>query len=88
MAGGWAKDGAEQEQIDNTVEDALQRVRSQIPTGEGLKECEECGAPIPEGRRQALPGVRLCVGCQEAEDAAQQATSPYNRRASKDSQLR
>ncbi|WP_019594206.1 DksA/TraR family C4-type zinc finger protein [Thioalkalivibrio sp. ALM2T] len=88
MAGGWAKDGAEQEQIDNTAEDALQRVRSQIPTGEGLKECEECGASIPEGRRQALPGVRLCVGCQEAEDAAQHATSPYNRRASKDSQLR
>lgn len=88
MAGGWAKDGAEQEQIDNTIEDALQRVRSQIPAGESLTECEECGAPIPEGRRTALPGVRLCVTYQEAQDNDQQATSPYNRRASKDSQLR
>ena len=88
MAGGWAKDGAEQEQIDHTVEDALQRVRSQIPEGESLSECEDCGAPIPEGRRRALPGVRLCVVCQEARDAEQQTTSPYNRRASKDSQLR
>ncbi|WP_018871910.1 DksA/TraR family C4-type zinc finger protein [Thioalkalivibrio sp. ALJ16] len=88
MAGGWAKDGAEQEQIDHTVEDALQRVRSQIPAGESLTECEECDAPIPEGRRRALPGVRLCVTCQEARDARQQASGPYNRRASKDSQLR
>jgi len=40
MAGGWAKDGAEQEQIDDTVEDALQRVRSEIPTGDSLTECE------------------------------------------------
>lgn len=88
MAGGWAKDGAEQEQIDHTVEDALQRVRSQIPAGESLTECEACGTPIPEGRRKVLPGVRLCVTCQEAQDTERQATSPYNRRASKDSQLR
>ncbi|WP_018866127.1 MULTISPECIES: DksA/TraR family C4-type zinc finger protein [unclassified Thioalkalivibrio] len=88
MAGGWAKDGAEQEQIDHTVEDALQRVRSELPADESLLECEECGARIPEGRRQALPGVRLCITCQEAQDAEHHATSPYNRRASKDSQLR
>lgn len=88
MAGGWAKDGAEQEQIDHTVEDALQRVRRELPAGESLAECEACGAPIPEGRRRALPGVRLCVTCQEAQDADRPASSPYNRRASKDSQLR
>ncbi|QGT78207.1 DksA/TraR family C4-type zinc finger protein [Guyparkeria halophila] len=88
MAGGWAKDGAEQAQIDDTVEDALQRVRSEIPTGESLAECEECGEPIPEARRRAVPGVRLCVACQAELDEAQETASPYNRRGSKDSQLR
>lgn len=88
MAGGWAKDGAEQAQIDDTVEDALQRVRSEIPTGESQVECEKCGEPIPEARRRAVPGVRLCVVCQAARDEAQETASPYNRRGSKDSQLR
>jgi hypothetical protein len=34
-----------------------------------------------------MPGVRLCVPCQEAQDR-EQASSGYNRRGSKDSQLR
>lgn len=88
MAGGWAKDGAVQEQIDSTVDDALQRARSQIPKGESLEHCEECDAEIPEARRQALPGVRLCVACQSERDRDQGAVSGYNRRGSKDSQLR
>lgn len=25
--------------------------------------CVDCGDPIPEGRRKALKGVRLCVDC-------------------------
>lgn len=27
--------------------------------------CEECDEPIPEARRRALPGVQICVTCQE-----------------------
>lgn len=27
--------------------------------------CEECEAPIPEARRIAIPGVALCVTCQQ-----------------------
>jgi phage/conjugal plasmid C-4 type zinc finger TraR family protein len=88
MAGGWAKDGAVQEQIDASVEDAVNRARSQIGRGESLAECEECGEPIPEARRQALPGVRRCVACQAAAESAQVPSSAINRRASKDSQLR
>ncbi len=88
MAGGFAKDGAVQDQIDATIEDAVERARSRLPRGESLVECEECGADIPEPRRRAVPGVRLCVACQEAEDADQKAKSGYNRRGSKDSQLR
>ncbi|MGV8932247.1 MAG: DksA/TraR family C4-type zinc finger protein [Luteimonas sp.] len=89
MATGWAGDSAVQDQIDATVQDAIKRVRSQLPQGPGLKRCEECDAPIPEARRKAVPGVRLCVACQEERDAEQSgAAGGYNRRGSKDSQLR
>jgi len=88
MAGGFAKDGAVQDQIDATVEDAVKRARDQIPVGESLRNCEECDKPIPEARREAIPGVRLCVACQSEHDAEAKAVSGYNRRGSKDSQLR
>ena len=88
MAGGWASDGAVQDQIDASVEDAVERARSRLPSGESAKTCRECGAAIPEARRQAIPGVRLCVACQEAADRNDRAGPGYNRRGSKDSQLR
>ena len=88
MAGGFAKDGAVQDQIDASVEDAVNRARSRLPSGPGRRHCEECGAAIPEARREAMPGVRLCVACQEEQDRAQAASAGYNRRGSKDSQLR
>lgn len=88
MAGGFAKDGAVQDQIDATVEDAIKRARSQLPRGESLGHCEACDAEIPKARRDAVPGVRLCVGCQSKHDAEAKAVSGYNRRGSKDSQLR
>ncbi|GLQ96203.1 DksA/TraR family C4-type zinc finger protein [Dyella mobilis] len=87
MATGWAGDGAVQDQIDATVNDAVQRARRQLKKGPGLTHCQECDAPIPEARRNAVPGVRLCVACQEAQDAERTAAL-YNRRGSKDSQLR
>lgn len=88
MATGWAGDGAVQDQIDATIKDGIQRVRDQLPRGESLKRCEECDAKIPEGRRKALPGVRLCVACQEVHDGESSAGGGFNRRGSKDSQLR
>lgn len=88
MAGGWASDGAVQDQIDASVEDAVERARSKLPRGESAKECRECGAAIPKARREAIPGVQLCVSCQEARDQEQGGSSGYNRRGSKDSQLR
>jgi len=88
MAGGFAKDGAVQDQIDATIDDAVNRARSQLPRGESLGHCEECDAVIPEARRLAVPGVRLCISCQEAHDKDQAVISGYNRRGSKDSQLR
>ena len=88
MAGGFAKDGAVQDQIDARIEDEVNRVRSRLRRGAGTKECTECGIPIPAARRSAMPGVRLCVNCQEREDRDHAASAGYNRRGSKDSQLR
>ena len=87
MAGGWTRDGAVQDQIDDTIKDAVLRARSLTPHGDGAKDCDECGEPIPKRRREALPGVRTCIACQSARD---KAASPagINRRGSKDSQLR
>jgi phage/conjugal plasmid C-4 type zinc finger TraR family protein len=88
MATGWAGDGAVQDQIDATVKDGISRAQSRLPQGPGLTQCAHCGKPIPEARRAAVPGVRLCVPCQEAEDREETQFSGYNRRGSKDSQLR
>jgi len=88
MATGWAGDGAVQDQIDATVKDGISRAKSQLPSGASLSHCEQCGAEIPAARRAAVAGVRLCIACQEARDREHTSFSGYNRRGSKDSQLR
>ncbi|MET0988490.1 MAG: DksA/TraR family C4-type zinc finger protein [Steroidobacteraceae bacterium] len=88
MATGWAGDGAVQDQIDATVKDGVNRAQSRMPRGPSLTHCEECNAAIPAARQQAIPGVRLCVQCQEVHDREEAQFSGYNRRGSKDSQLR
>jgi phage/conjugal plasmid C-4 type zinc finger TraR family protein len=91
MAGGWTRDGAVQDQIDDTVKDAVLRARAQLAakssSAESAKECDDCGEPIPERRREARPGVRTCVACQSERDSRPVAGG-INRRGSKDSQLR
>ena len=87
MAGGWTRDGAVQDQIDDSVKDAVSAARARLPAGESLTHCEDCGEPIPPRRREALAGVRTCVACQSARDA-EVRHSTINRRGSKDSQLR
>ncbi|WP_031395993.1 DksA/TraR family C4-type zinc finger protein [Sphingomonas sp. STIS6.2] len=86
MAGGWTRDGAVQDQIDDTVMDAVMAARARMPVGESEEHCIACGDDIPEGRRQAVPGVRTCIACQSGRDRP--AASLFNRRGSKDSQLR
>lgn len=85
-ADGWTRDGAVQEQIDDTVMDAVLLARAQIPAGESEEHCSRCGDDISEGRRRAIPGVRTCVTCQVGRDRP--FAGPINRRGSKDSQLR
>jgi phage/conjugal plasmid C-4 type zinc finger TraR family protein len=88
MASGWSRDGAVQEQIDATVDSAVQLAKSRLPHGASLTHCEQCEAAIPEARRKAMPGVRCCVSCQSELEKRLQADTPYNRRGSKDSQLK
>lgn len=42
------------------------RVRYQ---GVSALECDDCGEVIPEARRLAVPGCRLCVDCQGLAEA-------------------
>lgn len=89
MAGGWARDGAVQDQIDASIQDELQRMAARkSPQGDSLAECAECGEPIPESRRKALPGVKICIDCAQERDARPVMRGGINRRGSKDSQLK
>lgn len=45
----------------------IQQIRQKL-TGVSALFCEECGASVPKERRQLIPGVRKCVGCQEVEE--------------------
>ena len=87
MAGGWTRDGAVLDQIEDTVTDGVLAARARLPAGEGTDQCVECGDEIPEARRRALPGARTCVQCQSGRDR-QIVHTGINRRGSKDSQLR
>ncbi|WP_415402393.1 DksA/TraR family C4-type zinc finger protein [Tateyamaria sp. SN3-11] len=89
MAGGWAKDGAVSDQIEASISDELARMKARrAPVGDSLTHCAECEEPIPEARRAALPGVKLCIDCVEERDAAFKTRGGINRRGSKDSQLK
>ena len=89
MAGGWAQDGAVNEQIEVSTREAIERVRQRsAAVGESRATCADCDEPIPEARRQAVPGVKLCVACQQERDRAFRPAGGINRRGSKDSQMR
>ena len=70
MAVGFAKDGAEQLEMEAVVQAAISHARVQINAG-GVSEefCLECDEEIPEARRVALKGVQYCVNCQSKRDS-------------------
>ena len=89
MAGGWAKDGAVSEQIEASISDELARLKARrTPVGDSLTRCAECEEPIPQARREAIVGVKLCVDCVAQRDACTTQRGGINRRGSKDSQLK
>jgi phage/conjugal plasmid C-4 type zinc finger TraR family protein len=89
MAGGWARDGAVNEQIEASIEDELKRMQAmRRPVGASRTHCAECEEPIPEARQSAIPGVKLCLECQQERDLRKVPRGGINRRGSKDSQLK
>ncbi|MCP5072037.1 MAG: DksA/TraR family C4-type zinc finger protein [Rhodobacteraceae bacterium] len=89
MAGGWARDGAVNEQIEASISEELARMKTRgSPVGESLTHCAECEEAIPDARRKAIPGVKLCIDCQQDRDGAFKPRAGINRRGSKDSQLK
>jgi len=58
------------------------------PQGDSATHCVECDEEIPEARRRAIPGVKLCIDCASQRDSRPEARGGINRRGSKDSQLK
>jgi phage/conjugal plasmid C-4 type zinc finger TraR family protein len=53
------------DQADEVIEKTRDQALAQIPryTGISATECEDCGEDIPEARRKAVDGVKLCKEC-------------------------
>lgn len=63
---GGPDDEAERARI--RVEEQVALARSLLPSGPGTLHCVQCGELIPEARRKAMLGVRLCIVCQAIKD--------------------
>lgn len=57
-------DRAEEMLADTLAEFARHNSLHGKSVADSLHACECCAEPIPEARRVAVPGVRLCVDCQ------------------------
>lgn len=91
MAGGWARDDAVNDQIEVSTAEAIARARLRATAAAAAVSaefCADCDEPIPQARRDAIPGVQLCVACQSGRDRAFRPQLGINRRGSKDSQLK
>ncbi|CTQ48620.1 DksA-like zinc finger domain containing protein [Jannaschia donghaensis] len=77
------------EQIEASINDELARLKARkVPVGQSLTHCADCEEPIPDARRAALPGVKLCIDCAGQRDTRNAPRGGINRRGSKDSQLK
>ncbi|EAP5220549.1 TPA: TraR/DksA C4-type zinc finger protein [Salmonella enterica subsp. enterica serovar 6,7:y:-] len=55
--------------IDSRIAEIRTALRAQGNTSR--KHCRDCGDEIPDERRESIPGVSLCVGCQEWREAGE-----------------
>ncbi len=70
MASGWANDDAVNEQINNTIEDAVARALAAnfLTVAKVAMNANLAATLSPEARRKAVPGVRLGISCQQEKD--------------------
>ena len=61
--GNFARELGE-ERVERERDVAIARARSAL-RHPGADDCEDCGRPIGEARRQAMPSATRCIGCQE-----------------------
>ncbi|MFP4588064.1 MAG: TraR/DksA C4-type zinc finger protein [Desulfohalobiaceae bacterium] len=64
-------DAADRAQVENAIwiKSNLDKYSQKLTPGiESALECQVCGQDIPQARREAVPGCRLCVRCQEEQD--------------------
>lgn len=85
MAVGFTKDDGVNDTIESNTQNEIDYARAQL-MGAGSKHCLECGEKIPEARRKVMPNAKYCVAHQAEHDGS--SYTYYNRRGSKDSQLR
>ena len=57
-----------QREIDGLLAARWEMARMAEENAIAATECAECGEIIPEARRRAIPGVRLCVDCAAASE--------------------
>lgn len=55
----------DQEFNERQLEKMIEQSRFRPGETASLLHCRFCGKPIPETRRQTLPGVATCTECQE-----------------------
>ena len=67
--GDIADRAAQREETHRTAALAAHRARSFLHNApESAFECRRCATSIPQARRDALPGVQLCVHCQAKQE--------------------
>ncbi len=54
---------------DNLTRDGIAKARRALTDGVSAETCQWCGDEIPDARRRAVPGCRLCVACQAIAEA-------------------
>ncbi|UYD57586.1 hypothetical protein OFDDKENP_00210 [Aeromonas phage B614] len=86
---GWGPSDEGFSTRESTIKDAISWARLEMEIaskGKSNEFCDECDEEIPVRRRELIKGCKYCVRCQSKRDFV--IKSGYNRRGSKDSQLR
>lgn len=59
---------SEREDAHRAAAIAAHLAQKKTPDRPSAEHCGDCGGDIPEARRQIIPGVELCVECQDRQE--------------------